>query len=118
MFQTDVRLTNLQEYQAEYTIQQINKRVNVFLLLQFKDVPKFLLFGPESETGKFDHQSKHNDFNNIIYKMATHTQTIRRQIADELFECVWPFVNLALKGLKSFSSNVIIFLPETHLMLT
>ena len=50
--------------------------------------------------------------------MAKHTQTIRRQIADELFECVWPFVNLALKGLKSFSSNVIIFLPETHLMLT
>ena len=27
--------------------------------------------------------------------MAKHTQTIRRQIADELFECVW-----ALKGLK------------------
>ena len=23
--------------------------------------------------------------------MAKHTQTIRRQIVDELFECVWPF---------------------------
>ena len=23
--------------------------------------------------------------------MAKHTQTIRLQIADELFECVWPF---------------------------
>ena len=32
--------------------------------------------------------------------MAKHTQTIRRQIADELFECVWPFLNLALKGLS------------------
>ena len=24
-------------------------------------------------------------------KMVKHTQTIRRQFADELFECVWPF---------------------------
>ena len=24
-------------------------------------------------------------------KMVKHTQTIRQQIADELFECVWPF---------------------------
>ena len=34
--------------------------------------------------------------------MAKHTQTIRRQFTDELFECVWPFFffNLALKGLK------------------
>ena len=23
--------------------------------------------------------------------MAKHTQTIRREIADKLFECVWPF---------------------------
>ena len=23
--------------------------------------------------------------------MAKHTQSIRRQYADELFECVWPF---------------------------
>ena len=33
-------------------------------------------------------------------KMVKHTQTNRRQFADDLFECVWPFVNLALKGLK------------------
>ena len=26
------------------------------------------------------------------HKMVKHTQTIRRQFADELFECVWPFV--------------------------
>ena len=26
--------------------------------------------------------------------MAKHTQTIRRQIAGELFECVWPFYEI------------------------
>ena len=32
--------------------------------------------------------------------MAKHPQTIRRQIADELFECVWPFCEIgAYKGL-------------------
>ena len=30
--------------------------------------------------------------------MVKHTQTIRRQIADELFECVWPFYDFGLKG--------------------
>ena len=29
-----------------------------------------------------------------INKMAKHTQTIRRQFADELFECVWPFFGI------------------------
>ena len=32
--------------------------------------------------------------------MIKHTQTIRRQTAYKLFECVWPFVGLALKGLS------------------
>ena len=32
--------------------------------------------------------------------MVKHTQTIRRQFADELFECVRPSVVLALKGLN------------------
>ena len=32
--------------------------------------------------------------------MVKHTQTIRRQIGDDLFECVWPFKGLAFKGLK------------------
>ena len=63
LFQTDVKLTNSQEYQVEYTIQQINNGVNVFLLLQFKDVPKFFLFGPESKTGEFDQHSF--EINNI-----------------------------------------------------
>ena len=26
--------------------------------------------------------------------MAKHTQTIRRQFADDLFECVWPFCGI------------------------
>ena len=26
--------------------------------------------------------------------MAKHTQAIRRQFADELFECVWPFYGI------------------------
>ena len=26
--------------------------------------------------------------------MVKHTQTISRQIADELFECVWPFCGI------------------------
>ena len=33
--------------------------------------------------------------------MVKHTQTIRQQITDELFECVWAFVKLALKGLNT-----------------
>ena len=28
------------------------------------------------------------------HKMVKHTQTIRRQIADELFECVWLFCEI------------------------
>ena len=37
--------------------------------------------------------------------MAKRTQTIRGQIAGKLFECVWPFVNLALKGLIFFANT-------------
>ena len=36
--------------------------------------------------------------------MVKQTQTIGRQIADELFECVWPFCGLALKGLIGLST--------------
>ena len=31
--------------------------------------------------------------------MVKHTQTIRRQIADELFECVWPFCGIGAERL-------------------
>ena len=32
--------------------------------------------------------------------MVKHTQTIRRQIANELFGCVRPFYGVGAKGLK------------------
>ena len=32
--------------------------------------------------------------------MVKHTQTIRRQLADELFECVWPFCGIGALGVK------------------
>ena len=44
--------------------------------------------------------------------MVKHTQTIRRQIADELFECVWTFVKLALKGLDG--PRISVTLLSTH----
>ena len=30
--------------------------------------------------------------------MVKHTQKIRRQFADELFECVWPFCKVIIKS--------------------
>ena len=33
-------------------------------------------------------------FKGQLHKMVKYTQTIRRQIADELFECVWPFCGI------------------------
>ena len=37
-------------------------------------------------------------FKRQSHKMVKYTQTIRRQIADELFECVWPLCEIvALK---------------------
>ena len=41
-----------------------------------------------------------NPFKRQPHKMVKHTQTIRQQIADKLFECVNHFVGLALKGLN------------------
>ena len=31
-----------------------------------------------------------------FHKMVKHTQTIRRQFADELFECAWPFCGIGV----------------------
>ena len=33
-------------------------------------------------------------FKRQTYKMVKHTQTIGREIANELFECVWPFLGV------------------------
>ena len=32
--------------------------------------------------------------------MVKHTKTIRRHIADELFECVWPFCGIGASMVK------------------
>ena len=37
--------------------------------------------------------------------MVKHTQTIRWQIADELFECVWPFCEISAKRVKDVASS-------------
>ena len=36
--------------------------------------------------------------------MVKHIQTIRQQIADELFECVWLFCEIGAKRVKSLSA--------------
>ena len=33
-------------------------------------------------------------FKRQSHKMVKHTQAIRRENADELFECVWPFCGI------------------------
>ena len=38
---------------------------------------------------------KPQPFKGQFQKMLKHTQTIRRQIFDELFECVWPFCGIS-----------------------
>ena len=46
--------------------------------------------------------------------MVKHTQTIRWQIADELFECIWPFCEIGAKTVRNWfleilkNSNVLI----------
>ena len=35
--------------------------------------------------------------------MVKHTQPIRRQIADELFECVWSFCGVGALRVKGFT---------------
>ena len=42
--------------------------------------------------------------------MVKYTRTIRRQIADELFECVWPFYEIGAKRDNIFFTYVIFWL--------
>ena len=37
--------------------------------------------------------------------MVKHTQTIRQKIADELFECVWPFCEIGAERIKLLIPN-------------
>ena len=38
--------------------------------------------------------------------MVKHTQTIRRQFVDELFECVGPFCEIGAQRFKNASKNI------------
>ena len=38
--------------------------------------------------------------------MAKHTQTIRWQFADELFDCVWPFFGIDAKRVNNICGKV------------
>ena len=42
-------------------------------------------------------------FKRQSHQMAKHTQTIRRQIADGLLECFWPFCEIGAKRVKVFN---------------
>ena len=39
--------------------------------------------------------------------MVKHTQTIRRQIADELFECGWPFCEIGAKRVNIIWPDIV-----------
>ena len=45
--------------------------------------------------------------------MVKHTQTIRRQIADELFECVWPLYGIGAGRVKQFQMLLTVVLLLT-----
>ena len=42
-----------------------------------------------------------------LIEKKTHTQTIRRQFADELFECVCPFCGIGAERVKLNNVNLI-----------
>ena len=44
--------------------------------------------------------------------MAKHTQTIRRQIANELLECVWPFCGIAVQRVNHFETVIAYWLMK------
>ena len=47
--------------------------------------------------------------------MVKHTQTICRQFADELFECVWPFCEIGAEGLDWIKQLIIHVATNKHL---
>ena len=53
---------------------------------------------------------KNELFKRQYHKMVKHTQTIRWQIADELFECVWPFCGIGAERVNLHS-----FTPEQQI---
>ena len=51
-------------------------------------------------------------FKRQALKMVKHSQTIRHQFADELFECVWPFWGLGALMLKTL--KVVLLQPNEN----
>ena len=51
-------------------------------------------------------------------KMVKHTQTIRRQFADEFFECVWPFCGICAERVNISSSLPVGASRECNLLLS
>ena len=45
--------------------------------------------------------------------MVKHTQTIRRQFADKLFECVWPFCSVGAQRVNPYVSA---FYVKVHIL--
>ena len=43
-----------------------------------------------------------------LLNMVKHIQEVHRQKANELFECAWPFVELAPKGLTDFEPTLLV----------
>ena len=51
-------------------------------------------------------------FKRQALKMVKHSQTIRHQFADELFDCVWPFWGLGASMLKTL--KVVLLQPNEN----
>ena len=64
--------------------------ISVFVLSSCLDVPQL---GPWTKK-LMKLPKKLQPFKRQSHKMVKHTQTIRRQFTDELFECVWPFCDI------------------------
>ena len=64
-----------------------------------------LFFQYHAASSKFKHLHFQSNFNPLsAIPQNGQTQTIRRQIADELFECVWPFYEIGAKRVKPSTS--------------
>ena len=65
---------------SKSTIETVQKRCKICSKLTLKT--------PERHPKLFNPMSQYSPFKLQTHKMVKHTQTIRRQIVDELFECV------------------------------
>ena len=80
---------NTSEVYQSASISEIKRRVyhinRIFIFILYQDNLRWFPFMPL--WGLYEHFINHLSAKLTV---AKHTQTIRRQFADELFECVWP----------------------------